>query len=730
MITELYLNGQRIDLSEDIQIQLNLSLNDLENPTEKQSTFSRTIDVTGSVNNDAVFGHIYLFDSWIVNFDPTIKATAMIFQDGIMVMEGIGQLLAVKEVDGDRSYELSVYGEIANLFRTASNYQLTDLDFSDLDHEWSQTNMQDSWTNNISSAGQGYYYPINDIGRPSFERTNTPPASALYYVEDMLPAIYLKEYVDRIAEMHGYTIESNFFETEDFKRIGIPYGISGLPLLPDALLETFLYRVRLKNMTFPIQTSNPYLANGSTYLLEMGVITPAPFFDGGNYNETSYYYQSPADQTINVQFNTTCFPDADYANITATFKLYLNGAYHSDFFFLNWDGSELGDPKSGGNVIAGLVLSAGDTIEVRMTLNNVAGSVNMRVVWAQTYWLNQISGTPVMQEGFTWDMNQTIVPNIKQSEFMASIVKAFNLYVWTDKYDKSKIYIEPWKDFYLSSTPLDWTQKWDVKKEITIEPQGFCQKKTFFFSYKNGGTFFEKRYQQAYVQPYGSRKYEVTNDFSTDEVKNELIFGITPMAGYSSSSRLYSRMYDVDENGVIKPITNGLKLQFFNYVTYPVIDGYFVFEGTTLERYPYAGHLNDPYNPTLDLSFGIPYEVYWTTNAETSQIWKYSNANLFNIFWRDYVNELTDKDAKKITLYLNLSPVDVMNLDFRQLIQINGVVFRIHTIHDYDANSSESTKVDLVKVLNLVEFQPSQFELTNGSGALIGDETKPQTITQ
>ncbi len=725
MITELYLNGQRIDLSEDIQIQLNLSLNDLENPTEKQSTFSRTIDVTGSVNNDAVFGHIYLFDSWIVNFDPTIKATAMIFQDGIMVMEGIGQLLAVKEVDGDRSYELSVYGEIANLFRTSSNYQLTDLDFSDLNHEWSQTNMQDSWTNNISSAGQGYYYPINDIGRPSFERTNTPPSSALYYVEDMLPAIYLKEYINRIAEMHGYTIESNFFETEDFKRIGIPYGISGLPLMPQELVYQQLFFIGLTG-------GNQRVDEGDTDKLRFGASTPSPYFNGGNYNTSTYQFECQYTDLYDFECHIRMKPQFDNLVLAqnVSCQLFINNVLAETFFTYEWPIGN-GDLIDKSAVLSSISLTAGDVVDVRISFTIVGLTGTYVTIYSgQSFWLNKISGTPTMTIGQTWDMNQTIVPNIKQSEFMASIVKAFNLYVWTDKYDKSKIYIEPWKDFYLSSTPLDWTYKWDVKKEITIEPQGFCQKKTFFFSYKNGGTFFEKRYQQAYVQPYGSRKYEVTNDFSTDEVKNELIFGITPMAGYSSSSRIYSRMYDVDENGVIKPITNGLKLQFFNYVSYPVIDGFFVFEGTTLERYPYAGHLNDPYNPTLDLSFGIPYEVYWSTNSETSQIWRYTNANLFNIYWRDYVNELTDKDAKKITLYLNLSPVDVMNLDFRQLIQINGVVFRIHTIHDYDANSSESTKVDLVKVLNLVEFQPSQFELTNGSGALIGDETKPQTITE
>ncbi len=47
----------------------------------------------------------------------------------------------------------------------------------------------DGSTGVAHSAGAGYFYPINDIGRPSFERSNTPPASALYYVEDVLPAI-------------------------------------------------------------------------------------------------------------------------------------------------------------------------------------------------------------------------------------------------------------------------------------------------------------------------------------------------------------------------------------------------------------------------------------------------------------------------------------------------------------------------------------------------------------
>jgi hypothetical protein len=728
MTTELYINGHLVDLIGDIDISITYSVQDLEDPTQRKSTYSRTIEVPSSLRNDDIFGSIYLFNSWVVDFDPTIKAPCFINQGGSQVFEGVAQLLAIKETETSRKYEIGLFGETANLFKTIDNLELTDIDFSDLNHVWEDTFIEDTWNDSEFSNGTGVYYPFIDYGQP-FERTNTSPTSELYETKDFYPGIYLLEYFNRIISNAGFTYESNFLNSTLVKQLVVPYGVSGVPYLPDEVIQTFLYRIRLKSMTFPVLPYNQYNANGSTYLLQMGVSSPGPYFNGGSYNTTSYFYQSPADQTINLQFNTTCFPTSGSASITATFKLYLNGAFHSDLFFLNWNGIEPPNPKSGGNIVSNLSLDIGDAIDIRMNVTNVGGSVKMNVVTSQTYTLNQVSGTPLMQPGYTWDMNQTIVPKVKQSDLLSSMITMFNLYIYPDKYNPKKLYIEPWKDFFDQGV-IDWTEKFDVNRGVDIYPSGFYTPKTFTFQYKSGGGFFEKRYQSSYNDTYGTRIYNANNQFNTGDIKKETPIGCAVMAGYTCSSRLAPRFFDMDQNGVIKPVAPGFRILYGRYTTYPQEGGTFVFEGNPKDKYPYAGTLDDPYNPTLDILFGIPRELYYSSNSENNTIYKYTDGNLFNTYWKNFIDTYCDKDAKKVMVYLQLNPVDIQNLDFRKLIYINGVLFYLLSIVDYNAMSDETTKVELLRVLNLDPFTPTQFELTNGTGSFIGDEPKPQTITQ
>ena len=196
--------------------------------------------------------------------------------------------------------------------------------------------------------------------------------------------------------------------------------------------------------------------------------------------------------------------------------------------------------------------------------------------------------------------------------------------------------------------------------------------------------------------------------------------------------------YDIDSKGTasggdvtldVKPVTPNLRILYHEYIPFPS-ETEFVFEGTEYTSYPYAGNLDNPYNPTYDLCFGIPRELYYQSDETTGAIYRYTNNNLFNRFWLDYVKLYTDKDAKKVKLFAQLTPVDVLNLDFRKLIYINGTLFYLLSISDYDATSDESTAIELLKVLDLTPFTPTVFELTSGTGAFISDEPKPQTITQ
>ena len=726
MITELYINGQRLDLFDDVDINITYSVQDIENPTNRQSNFSRTIQIPSTTSNDNIFGSIYLFNTWVVDFDPSIKADCLILQSGNQVFEGVAQLLAIKQNESGRTYEIGLYGETANLFKTIGDAELTDLDFSDLNHVWDSTNIEDSWTFSETADGTGYYYPFIDYGQ-TFERQNTPPTSFFYEVDQFYPAIYLKEYVDRIFEAAGFTYESNFLNGANgsvFKQLIVPYGVSGVPYLTEEYYQYFIYRIRLSNQNPGNFNTYP---DTSSQILELGYDT-TPYFENGYYDTGLYRYTAFGDCVINFQFRAIAGADTSISvfPFTASFKLLINGVYYADFFTFTWTTN--GTIQSRSAIIANVSLNAGDYAEVLIDVSGSPGTRNVYVNNQGTYWLNQLVGTPLMTPGATWDMNQTIVPKVKQSDLLSSVISMFNLYVYPDKYNQKKLYIEPWSEFFDQGV-VDWTDLWDLNKGFEVLPSGFYNPKTFRFSYKNGGSFFEKRYQQSYTQGYGTRIYDVENEFNTGDVSKEIVAGCGIMAGYTSSSRIAPRFFDMDQNGSIKPVAPGFRILFGRYASYPKDAGVFVFESTPFDKYPYAGTLDNPYNPTLDILFGIPRELYYSNNTETNTIFQYTDANLFNTYWKNFVDTYTNKDAKKIIAYLQLTPVDMNNLDFRKLIYINGVLFYLLSVTDYKPNNDESTKVELLKVLNLPAFVPTTFELTNGTGAFINDEPKPQIIT-
>lgn len=733
MITELYIDGNRLDLFDDIDIRLTYSISDIENPIERKSSVSRTIEIPKTPNNDLVFGSIYRFDQWIVSFDPSVRATAYVMQNGIQVFEGIAQLLAVKDNGTSGTYEIGLYGETANLFKQLGDAELTDLDFSELNHEWDASNVVDAWTNSVGSTGNDYYYPLIDYGQAGFQRATTPsPYADVFNTGDFYPAISVKKYVDKIFASAGFTYESDFFTSQWFKQLIVPYGISGVPYITDEQAQTNLFYINLDNDL----TLNGIILPTQ---YQFGTATPEPYFNGGNYNTSTKKFIAPATRTYNFQVRVTA--TLVQATGPATQVLFTSA--------LRKNGVQVGGDL---DILFGFNTPANTTITKDFFIQSTAsasdqfdvvyggGSLGYTILVdsGNTYWLNQIAGTPQMSIGDTWEMNQTIVPKVKQSEFLMYLVRMFNLFIMPDKYNPKKLYVEPFSDFYDNANPIDWTYKWDVEKGYEVMPCGYMNPKTYKFAYKDGGGYFEKRYQQAYGEGYGSRKYISSNEFSNGEQSEDVGFSNSVMVGFQISPRIYARYYDIDNKGTasggdvaldVKPVTPNLRILYHEFIEFPS-ETEFVFEDFEYTSYPYAGTLDNPYNPTKDLCFGIPRELYYQSNETTGAIFRYTNNNLFNRFWLDYVKLYTDKDAKKVKLFMQLTPVDIANLDFRKLIYINGVLFYLLAVNDYDANSEESTSVELLKVLDLDGFVPTVFELTSGTGASIDDEPKPQIITE
>jgi len=138
------------------------------------------------------------------------SAQAVIYVDKIQVFKGVIRILEIIIDKGMIEYETSIHGELGGLVFSIGDKYLTSLDFSAYDHTYNLTNITGTWS---SALGSGYYYPLIDYGIANID--NIP--------YDMFrPALYVKEYIDKIFTQAGYTYESTFLNTDFFKKLIVP----------------------------------------------------------------------------------------------------------------------------------------------------------------------------------------------------------------------------------------------------------------------------------------------------------------------------------------------------------------------------------------------------------------------------------------------------------------------------------------------------------------------------
>lgn len=102
-------------------------------------------------------------------------------------------------------------------------------------------------------------------------------------------------------------------------------------------------------------------------------------------------------------------------------------------------------------------------------------------------------------------------------------------------------------------------------------------------------------------------------------------------------------------------------------------------------------------NPTYQTflywaTFGVPREVY--NGNVPSNIESYSVYNR----WKNYLNEIFNVNNKKVTCYIRMSYPDYINFKFNQLLVIDGCTFLVNKVIDFNPNSTEPTKVELLQI--------------------------------
>ena len=681
--TEIYIEDQLIDLLKDIGTDFTYTIDDVREFGSRNTSFSRTISIPATSRNNKILG--FAFDLSMAhehnmdlpnvntNFTPSQAAKCEVYIDKIQIFKGVIRILEIVMNKGAVEYQCAVFGELGGFITELGNKRLEDLDFSEYNHTWNVTTIQNSWN---SVTGSGYYYPLIDYGDVSTSKDD-------FHVSTFRPALYVKEYIEKIFEGTSYSLNCDFFNTDFFKKLIVPNNSQGIQGTNDRfILATIDATKTILNSNTPTarNINVPFDTTTLLYFTENGTKSVFTYTDGT--------------KTVRALASITGVYQTDAASsITAT--LYVNGsavqtltqntfsANNPFTFSFDWTGN----------------IANTNTVYINISVPGTANTYIVSVSSANFTFTQLAAQLATVAYNGTVAMNNNLPKGIFQKDFFLSICKMFNLYVYQDNINDKQINIAPYIDFYSDAVTnaLDWSQKIDMGSTMSIKPMSQLNARYYAYKYTPDSDYYNDNYLKKYGQTYGDYIYDSEFDFVKDTAATQIIFAPSILVLHSGQDKYHTSIYKLSNNNTQEdPMDSVIRILMAKKIT--GISSWKIQQdggGTlaTITSYGYAGHLDDPTNPTVDINFGAPKELQFPAST-------YPTNNLFNTYHLPYILEITDMESKLLTCRVYLNSLDIYNLDFSKYIWINGVLFRLNKVESYDPTDYRTTQVNLLKVIN------------------------------
>ena len=703
--TRIFIENNALDLYDDVAAEFTYAIDDVKEFASRNTSFSKTITIPGSSTNNKLFGHVFEFTSSNpydntlpnvgTNFNPAVVANCVILVDNIQIFKGVLRLLQINVDQGTLEYECAVFGELGGFANAIANLKLENLDFSGYDHDWTVSNIQASWQ---SINASGYYYPLIDYGKVSTNKHD-------WQVKALRPAYYVREIIDKIITNSGYTYESSFLDTNLIKRLIIPQNT----------------KVMQQRSTLVLGASITVASYTSSRKIAFTPNTLGDFTYSTLNKEFTYTNPTSLTSDISLTFGGTVTATPHTLN-TVQVQLYRNAVLIGlNTFVID------ATPQNFSGIITAqnVTFNQNDTLYLRAVIN---GEFNMNGGVLSVQSQNPEQLIPV-NYGETIRMNEHIPKGIFQKDFITSIVKMFNLYITEDPNRERHLIINPGTFFYQrgedvlfaindfgdllevelgvyliiepgQSAFLDWTYKIDRAKPMVIRPMSELNARFFEYKYRPDNDYYNEQYQKKYDLGYGDRILDTGFNFGGNKETAQIIFSATPLVGYPGEDKVYSTILKLTNVGTPSQTEDAtdhniriMQAKKKTATSWQILNGATVL--ATVSEYGYAGNLDDPRTPENDINFGAPRELYFTLPSGE----EYPTTNLFSGFWFDYVAEITDKDSQLLTAFVKLNELDISNLNFSRLIYIDGALWRLNKIIDF--NTQDTTRCEFMRVIEL-----------------------------
>jgi len=708
MSARLFVEGIEADTLGDIDVDFTFSVSDISDIERRNTAYSKTITLPSTAKNQQLFGNIfdisvnndfYAEDANIgVNFNPAKQAKAQIFLDNVKIFDGVLRMMKINSLEGDIVYEVNVFGRLRDILHELGDKTLADLDFSDYDHTWNRTNIEDSWDRTEWVDGEdNYVYPLVDYGYSILDASDNP----IFPIKNFKPAVFISEILKRIFAEANFEIQAPFFSSFYFKKL----------LLITAEKNITRESTTLLNQNPSLFQQNVTSVPTFTHLLAFSSVEATGFTieDGGTKFRWTRTQSLNTGLNLNLRIALTALQG--YTDNIWTVSVLKNGfqifsasrnvTFISPGQVFSWDVA----------ISEGVALAPNNYFQIFIR-GEVAGggggynpNLETQVVVVPTGSFKIGNTVPVaveLEEGDTMKIQYTLPKSLKQRDFLKSIISMYNLYVTQDKLRTNVLEIVPYNEFYrtFKDQALDWSDKLDQSQEISITPLSELTAKEYRLTFDDDADYWSTFYKTKFNEAYGESRTIIDNDFVLDTKTVKVVFS-PPVMREEVPGQIMIHLYKVENNQKIpdnfKPRIAYWKPQVECstwYITYAS-------GNVAYTNYPYAGHLDDPITPSADVLFANPREVYFSIGV-------YPGDNLYQGYYERLITSIGDRNSRLLEGYFYLTPTDIMNLDFRTIIKVGVHYFQLEKVDKYNPIANGLSYVSLFKILT--NISPADYD--------------------
>lgn len=672
---DIYVNDFRLDLFDDEEISINLSVQNVQDISKVFTDFTQGFTIPASPRNNEILQHYYNanitasqittetggspvwnsiginWNAWntawnagaastsVTNtFDGRFRQSARIeinslpFRTGVVEIENV-QLKGTEPY----AYTITFYGDLVTLSDLFGDDYLYDVTFpEEYNHSYTDDAVFDRVTTNtyapvfyplMSPVKNWFYNSSNSSHDDSNIAYHDPNEQHGIHYYELKPAIKVSSILDAIAAHYGITFTGSF--------------LSATPFVD---LSLWLHRFE------------GYLFAGGNDIAWSLINFNRNTGSGSQFNLTTETWTVPDDAPYDLQITM--------ANVSENYELgvFRNGAF---------DYSVLVDAHPSTSVtttLPSLIYTTGDAIQLY---------IRPQAATAMTYQCTDYSGIDSVTSTSEFSVDQTLsasytfnvviqdlMPEIKVKDFLAGILKMYNMVIVPTT--STSFLLQPLDDWYAAGSDQNYQSYFDITEYTVNRPPLFRE---IEFKYQDTEQILGYEYQRLNNQGFG----DLRNFFGFDgdefivEVPFEcpLFERLTNQNGGALTNVLVYKSItsEANEDGTLNPYL-GAPILFYGYFADYDLSGNsvaFVNADNTTSREILAAWYANTSNRYA--SAGASYSICFGADIDPYHL-QSVNRSLYNTEWVDYITDLYNRKRRvyEVDAVLPVGKIITMNL--------------------------------------------------------------------